>query len=69
MVMRQRATGATQQVWLGTHGAGAPLIYRGDATDQVNFWSGGSDAIYNRGSAWPSPWMVWSADAPRRRRR
>jgi hypothetical protein len=62
MVMRQRAAGATQQVWLGTNGGGATLIYRGDATDQVNYWSGGSDATYDRGSAWPSPWMVWSSE-------
>jgi hypothetical protein len=62
MVLRQRAAGATQQVWLGPNGAGATLIYRGDATDQVNYWSGGSDATYDRGSAWPSPWMVWSSE-------
>ena len=63
LVMRQRNTGGTQQVWLGTGGGGAPLIYRGDATNQVNVWTGGSDFIYNRGSAWPSPWMAWSVTA------
>ena len=62
MVMRQRAAGATQQVWLGGNGGGPTLIYRGNSTNQVNYWSGGSDAIYNRGSNWPSPWMVWSSE-------
>ena len=60
MVMRQRAGGPAQQVWFGLNASGAPLIYRGDSTDQVNVWAGGSDVIYHRSSAWPSPWMVWS---------
>ena len=62
MVMRQRAAGGTQQVWLGTNlSSGATLIYRGDATDQVNYWSGGSDATYH-GPDWPTPWRVWSSE-------
>lgn len=61
LVLRQNAGGATQQVWLGQKGAGAPLFYRGDATDQVNAWVGGTDLIYHRASPWPSPFMVWTA--------
>jgi hypothetical protein len=60
LVMRQRASGGTQQVWLGTNGASAPLFYRGSATDQVNLWLGGTDLTYARGSNWPSPWIVIS---------
>ena len=60
LVMRQQATGGTQQVWMGPNGSGAALLYRGDATNQVNVWAGGTDLTYDRGSAWPSPWMIWS---------
>lgn len=60
MVMRQRASGGAQQVWYGTQGSGPLLIYRGDATDQVNVWAGGSDSIYHHSGGWPSGWMVLS---------
>jgi hypothetical protein len=60
MVMRATSGGGTQQVWLGSNQAGPSLLYRGDATNQVNVWAGGTDLTYNRGGNWPSPWMIWS---------
>jgi hypothetical protein len=60
LVMRQNTGGTEQQVWLGNLSSGAPLFYKGDNTDQVNIWAGGSDFIYHRASSWPSPWIVWS---------
>lgn len=60
MLMRQRAAGATQQAWLGPDSGNPALLYRGDATDQVNVWAGGTDLVYHRSSAWPSSWVVWT---------
>lgn len=62
LVIRENAGGSTQEVWAGSGVGGAPLIYK-DATsnnDEVHVWAGGSDLVYRRGSAWPSPWMIWS---------
>jgi hypothetical protein len=60
MVLRQRASGGVQQVWIGPDGSGQPLFYRGNATNQVNVWLGGSDLIYTRGSNWPMNYLVWT---------
>ena len=62
LVLRQNVGGGVQQVWAGNNAAGAPLIYRGDATDQVNVWANaGSDLIYHRAAPWPMPFTIWSA--------
>ena len=62
LVFRQRNSGGTQQVWLGKSVSGSTLIYRGDNTNQVNIWRGGSDFTYNRAANWsqPMPWTIWS---------
>jgi hypothetical protein len=61
MTLRQNTGGGAQQVWLGALSSGPPLIYRGDATNQVNVWAGaGADLTYDRGSNWPSPFMIVS---------
>jgi hypothetical protein len=61
LVMRQRNTGGSTQVWAAPNVANQPLIYR-DGND-VHVWAGGSsgDMIYNHGS-WPSPWTIWSVE-------
>lgn len=61
LVMRQRAGGTSPQVWLGTNGAGASLIYRGNDTDQLNVWAGGTDLTYQT-HTWPLPWTVYAVE-------
>ena len=60
LVMRQNSGGGTQQVWVGPNQAGPTLLYRGDASNQVNVWAGGTDLTYDRAANWPSSWMIWS---------
>jgi hypothetical protein len=59
LVARQRNLGGATQVWLDQ----GSILYRGNGTD-VNFYPGsGSDIVYDRGSAWPSPWACYSVVA------
>lgn len=61
IVLKQYAGGAAQQVWIEGESSTTPLVYRADAADQVDYWLGaGSDAVYHRGSAWPSPFVCFS---------
>lgn len=60
-VLKQFAGGPTQQVWFEGGNQVKPLIYRADATDQVDVWAGaGGDVVYHRGSSWPSPYICFS---------
>lgn len=60
IVMRQRAGGTDPQVWLDGN-ATSFLWYRGNSTNQVNFYMGGTaDLIYTRGSSWPSPYIAFN---------
>jgi hypothetical protein len=52
LAMRQRPTGATQQMWLNTGGGGASMIYRNDTTDAINTWAGGGADMVAHGTDW-----------------
>jgi hypothetical protein len=55
LVAKQYPGGTSPQVWIDALTPGHSfLFYRGDDTDQVDFWSGqgGGDLIYHRGTPW-----------------
>lgn len=63
-VLKQFSGGPDTQVWISGGSGSPPLVYRESATNQVDVWGGsGSDLTYNRGSNWPSPYMVVSVVA------
>lgn len=61
LVLKQYASGGAQQIWIEGETGNIPLLYRFNATDQIDYWLGsGSDVSYHRGTSWPSPFVCVS---------